>query len=98
MSGIYLILADSRGDYIPQIFAQRCTTNWKNIEPEDLEILLKGPDEELYWDTWESVMDSATYTDPKGYVWKLLSWWGGGLWTYCEELMTDEEKLNFFDS
>lgn len=94
MSGIELLLNDSRGVYIPRDFALNFI-NWDGIEAEDIEILKAGPDEsDWYWETWDSVLSNATYTDEKGNVWRLHQ--DGDLWCYCEKLMTSEEHYNFF--
>ena len=94
MSGIDLLLNDSRGVYIPRDFAQYFI-GWKGIEAEDVEILLAGPDEsDWYWETWDSVLYRAVYTDSNGNTWHLHQ--NGDLWAVCEKLMTDEEYYNFF--
>lgn len=53
-------LVDSdRGIYIPQYFAQRLAAQFSNIDLEDIEILESGPDNEFYWESWETVLDNA---------------------------------------
>jgi len=97
MSGIDLLISDRNGVYIPQIFAGFDFTNWSGIDPEDIEVLLRGPnheDSQNYWDVWTDVTDTAVHTDTNGNVWRL--WQDGDLWIYCEALMTDEEYYNFF--
>jgi len=97
MSGIDLLVSDRNGVYIPQIFAGFDFTNWSGIDPEDIEVLLRGPnheDSQNYWDVWTDVTDTAIHTDTNGNVWRL--WQDGDLWIYCEALMTDEEYYNFF--
>jgi hypothetical protein len=96
MSGIELLLSDRRGVYIPRDFAEiiASETRWTGIESSDIEFLLNGPDQEGYWDTWDSVLGSAKYTDPEGNEWRLNQ--DGDLWLYCEQLMTDEEYEGFF--
>ena len=91
MSGIEILLNDSRGVYIPQNFAE--IYDW-GLRPQDKEVLLLGPDSESYWYVWEAVLDGLTYTDKNGNVWRLYQ--EGDLFAFCEELMTDEERENFF--
>ena len=93
MSGISLLLSDSRGQYIPRDF---CTGffKWENIKDEDWEICKEGPDNDLYYDAWDSILSNATYTDQDGHVWHLSQ--DGDLFAYCEELMTSEEYKGFF--
>jgi hypothetical protein len=94
MSGIELLLNDSRGVYIPRDFAMYFE-NMDGIESEDIDILKAGPDEsDWYWETWDSVLSNASYKDEKGNVWRLYQ--DGDLFAYCEELMDDEEYYNFF--
>lgn len=96
MSGIELVLFDNRGIYIPRDFAEvvRAGTCWSGFNDEDIDILLQGPDHELYWDAWDSVLGSTKFTDSRGRTWYLSQ--DGDLWIYCEALMTDEEYYNFF--
>jgi hypothetical protein len=97
MSGIDLLVSDAHGVYIPQIFAGFDFTNWSGIDPEDIEVLLRGPDHEdsqSYWDVWNDVTMGAVHTDTNGNVWRL--WQDGDLLIYCEALMTDEEYYGFF--
>ena len=93
MSGIQLLLSDSRGIYIPQNFYQDFL-NFKTwgLLKSDFKAL-RNPDNEYYWDNWELVLNNAKHTDKDGNVWHL--WQDGDLWAICFELMTDEEKQNF---
>lgn len=96
MSGLNLLLNDSRGVYIPRDFAD-FGEHWAGVKEEDLEILRRGPDHENsqnYWDVWDSILYNATYVDENQNVWSLYQ--DGDLWAYCESLMTDEEYYNFF--
>jgi len=93
MSGIQLLLSDARGIYIPRDFVTGFDlTGWKGI-PEDAVKDCENPENEYYWDSWEMILNNATYTDKNGNVWRLIQ--DGDLWVYCFELMTDEEKSNF---
>lgn len=72
MSYIEIFADSSRGQYIPQHFAEvvlmRCLTG---VSAAALETLKAGPDAESYWDAWASVLDSARLTDDSGHVWIL---------------------------
>lgn len=68
MAIVAVLLNGNRGIYIPRDFAQdfkfagsHWEERWEGIDPEDLEILRKGPDEELYWEAWENVLNGAFY-------------------------------------
>jgi len=54
-----LIVNGSHGIYVPKIFAERYQNLIDNKEEviDDLQILLKGPDEEYYWDAWDTVLN-----------------------------------------
>lgn len=97
MSGLELLLNDSRGIYIPQNFAVHFNMDHWGVRDEDRDILLLGPNDaenEWYWEVWESVLNNASYVDDKGNRWVL--WQEGDLFAYCTELMTDEEYAEFF--
>ena len=93
MSGIEILISDSWGVYIPKHFAENFIL-WDGVSDSDREILESGPENELYWEAWDSITSDATFTDENGNVWRLSQ--DGDLWAYCEELMTDEEYYNFF--
>lgn len=92
MSGMNLLLSDSRGVYIPRDFAMYFE-DMDGVSAEDMEILKAGPDAENYWDAWDCVLQNATATH-NGNVWRLYQ--DGDLFAYCEALMTDEEYYGFF--
>jgi len=94
MTGIHLLLDDSRGVLIPEIFGKAFDENQWSVNPEDLKIIISGPDHEWYWEAWEAVLNTASYTMPNGTVWRLHQ--DGDLFAICPELMTAEEYENFF--
>lgn len=67
---IELILSDARGQYIPRDFADMYGTDY-GVAADDLAVLLDGPDNEFYWDTWNAVLDYAEYRDDDGHTWRL---------------------------
>ena len=93
MTGIELLISDNWGIYIPKHFAENFL-DWSYIKQEDRDILESGPENELYWDAWDSILSNAEYTDSNGYKWHLIQ--DGDLWAYCNELMTDEEYYGFY--
>jgi len=59
------LLVDSHhGVYVPQIFAQMVQAD--QIEADDKSILLEGPENEDYWETWEDVLNYCELTDQDG--------------------------------
>lgn len=95
MSGVELLFLDNRGVYIPQNFAEEMKLGLiKGVSKQDWKDLEKGPDYEWYWETWDRVLNNAYYEDDNGNIWRF--WQDGDVWMYCEELMTEEEKINLF--
>ena len=96
MSGIEILLNDSRGVYIPQNFAEFFDMRRWGVSDEHRDILLAGPHmaNDSYWDVWYEVLSDCSRTDSNGNVWYL--WQDGDLFTFCENLMTDEEYEDFF--
>jgi hypothetical protein len=92
LPAISLLLSDARGIYIPRDFAAGFDTEAWCVNPADAEAL-SDPDNEWYWEAWQSVLDKARYTDEAGNVYTLHQ--DGDLWALCAERMTDEEKANF---
>lgn len=62
-----LLLDGNRGIYIPQQFAQHYSQYITNKDElaESLNDLLEGPENELYWESWEDVLDNAKLKDYK---------------------------------
>ena len=93
MSGVVILLSDRNGINIPKMFVNNFE-GWKNITDQDIENLNEGIDGNLYWDTWDDIINKTEYVDPKGYIWHLYQ--DGDLFAICEELITDEERKNFY--
>lgn len=92
MSGIEILLNDSRGVYIPRDFVDMF--DWANIDTEDAKVCGNGPDEEWYWEAWDNILNNARHVDAHNNVWTLYQ--DGDLFAVCESLMTDEEYQNFY--
>lgn len=76
-----LIISDHWGIYIPQRFCAGLTADDAariNVDFKDVEICRAGPDEELYCEAWQSILDSSCVTDANGRVWRLYQ--NGDLW------------------
>lgn len=70
-----IILSDSNGVYIPQIFCEDVDEKWahsRGIDYKDVETCQAGPDHEWYWEAWESILNSCNYTDNTGITWRLI--------------------------
>ena len=93
MNGVALLLGDSHGQYVPRVFVNGFDMNLWGVEPEDVELLQKGPEAEYYWDTWEHVLSSAEYSDGM-YTYKLYQ--DGDLFAVCDDLLSDEEYKEFY--
>ena len=83
-----LILSDSHGQYIPQLFCADLTqadAEAMGIDPQDVKDCQLGPDNEFYWEAWQSILDAAESTDSHGIKWRLEQ--NGDLW----EIRADAE-------
>lgn len=90
MSGVQLLLSDSRGIYIPRDFVECFDIDKWNVQRVGD---LNHPSNEFYWDNWDVCLNNAYFIDKNGNKWHL--WQDGDLWAICPELMTEEEKQNF---
>lgn len=100
-AAVTILLDGARGIYIPRDFVTGFDlsfdtsdvngTGWQGINDADIDAC-RDPDGEGYWDAWQSILDSAFYTDEFGDVYRLYQ--DGDLFAYCPERMTDEEKRN----
>ena len=59
LDNVEILLSDARGIYIPRDFVQGFDlSKWSGISESDIEIL-QNPENEWYWDAWESVLNNA---------------------------------------
>lgn len=87
-----LFLDSNRGIYIPQHFAEMIDPqDWTGLEAEDLEILKSGPDNESYWDTWQSVLDHAETKDGR------VLHQDGDLWIVARDKAIEDLNAYFSD-
>ncbi|PRY29771.1 hypothetical protein CLV58_12533 [Spirosoma oryzae] len=66
-----LMIDSHHGQYIPQLFAKTYATfideDSKDTHfDENMASLLAGPDDEWYWDAWDSFLNQLRLTMPKG--------------------------------
>jgi len=59
----------ARGIHAPQFFAECHGKEW-GIFPDDMAVLLAGPDHAQYWETWDDVWTTATL-EQDGKTWHL---------------------------
>lgn len=62
-----LVLSDSHGVYIPQLYCEELSAEESltmGLQWEDVLVCQSGPESELYWDAWQSILDSAEITEP----------------------------------
>lgn len=58
------------------------TCGWLGADQDDLICVAKGPEEEWYWEAWDSILNSCRYIDNTGMVWNLYQ--DGDLWATPE--------------
>lgn len=95
-----LLLSDSHGVYIPQLYCQGISKSEAKelcIDWWAVETCQQGPDEEFYWDAWQSILDSAEITEPATLkedetVWRLIQ--NGDLWQVRSDVEIPEEWLS----
>ena len=94
MDAVLHLLTDARGVYIPQNFVEMFDVKEWGLDPESwaIKACAEGPDNEEYWDAWDSILCNAKYSKD-GDTWFLHQ--DGCLWAMCYERMTDEEKRAF---
>lgn len=58
---ILFVVDDHHGVYCPQVFCEKFEfEDFEGIEHEDWCTVLKGPNEEHYWEAWESILNNGT--------------------------------------
>jgi hypothetical protein len=91
-----LWLSDSRGIYIPRDFARSFANRAANVTGVDDEtwaILESGPDNELYWEAWDDVVNECRVKNDKGIVYTVHQ--DGDCWLIPDGMEWDEESECF---
>ena len=88
---VRLLLSDSNGVYIPQLYCQSLSeeeAEESGISWQDVLTCQSGPDEELYWEAWQQICDSAEWKED-GEMWRLLQ--NGDLWQVRADAVIPQE-------
>lgn len=94
MENIILFADDSRGIYIPQYFAEAVKQEFvQGITEEQWRDLESGPEGEHYWDTWETVLNTASVLKD-GLTYSLHQ--DGDLWLVDFDNASEEDLTNLF--
>jgi hypothetical protein len=76
-----LVLSDGHGRYIPELWCSDITEpdcSKYGIRWEDVQTCQAGPDEEWYWEAWDSILNACHLKDERGITWTLHQ--DGDLW------------------
>lgn len=92
---IGLLVDGIRGQYAPLAFIQNHAHSWDGICEADKAVILAGPDHPHYAESWEIILDSASFTC-QGYTYYLHH--DDDLWAVCNDLLEDGEFEEFFGS
>ena len=87
MDTMRLLVDSHHGIYVPQVFA-KTYIGW-NLTLEDERILQEGPDNPVYWEAWDAVLDYAEF-ETGGHIWTLDEN-AGDLWAIREDHVWEEE-------
>jgi len=94
-----IIILDSYGIYIPQIFAMcyfvsgnRSTV--AGVDDETISILKTGPTHADYWGAWEDVETNAVLTDAKGVSYNVFQ--DGDCWLIPVGMVWDHPTCSWF--
>jgi len=91
-----LWLSDARGVYIPHDFARSFVDRDKHVSGvsrDDWSILDLGPNQEsndVYWETWDDVLNDAIVTDEHGTKYRLHQ--DGDLWLIPDGMQWNEDS------
>ena len=57
-----LVLSDSYGRYIPQVYCEDADEEWAEsvgVDFKDVLVCQAGPDQDWYYEAWSNILDSA---------------------------------------
>lgn len=76
-----LVLLDSHGVYIPQIWCadiDSADCARLSLDPWAVAQCQAGPDSEHYWEAWDAILSDCATIDDRGTTWRLYQ--DGDLW------------------
>ena len=85
-----LLLCDSRGIYIPKLWADELSEEEAesfSVSWQDVLVCQAGPDEEHYWEAWQQILDAAQWEED-GVEWRLHQ--NGDLWAIRADAVLPE--------
>ena len=71
---VRILLSDAQGIYIPQLYCSDISEDDcedLSVDWEDVKLCQSGPDEEHYWEAWQSILDSAEWEEGR-IMWRLV--------------------------
>ena len=80
MYGPNLVLLDTHGIYIPQMYCadlDQHLAECMGVDYQDVQTCQAGPDTEWYWEAWQNILDNAAVVND-GVTWRLHQ--DGDLW------------------
>ena len=86
-----LVLSDTHGIYIPQLWCADITEaecSRLSVDWWDVQQCKAGPDAEHYWLAWDNILRDCEFTDDKGVVWRLHQ--DGDLWEVADGYQWEE--------
>ena len=93
--GMMCFFDSARGVHIPRDFINSIDPDyWQPINDDDRNDL-SNFENDHYWDTWQTILDTQFVTDEKGNKWQLYQ--DGDLFLVCFDLLTDEEREAHFN-
>ena len=65
---VELLVDDHNGIYTPQVFCQKYLNYIVNKEQlkDDIDICLRGADDNDYWDAWDNLLNNIEFTNDNG--------------------------------
>jgi hypothetical protein len=96
MRSIEVLVDGAHGIYVPKYFADMFGAHVMEHQPElkeCIETLREEPDEEGYWDAWDTALSNVVLRSDDGH--RCMLYQDGDLFAYCPELMTVLEAEEF---
>lgn len=73
-----LVVSSVAGQYAPQYFVEQFQDELKGVDAVDVDIVLGGPYEELYWESWSNIEQNG-FVPFEGNDWTIYQF-EGDIW------------------
>lgn len=88
---------DSTLNLKQEVVQKLISEGWKGFKKSDAETIMAGDKNDIWFEpAWHKIIENAYFIDEEGREWKVIH--KGYVFSFCEELMSDNDKKVIFSN